>query len=153
MSKAIFKATALALGIFGAVNAMAAEVELIQDGEWIDNHNPQHMSWLWDENVWVDIKIENIAFNKRVGIVWTVDGWETNNVAVASYEQALSGNFEQWGVDVTPAKTMSDCFWCEPDDVIFEYAIFFEDQDNNVTYWDNNLGDNYQIVFEGSLSE
>src|SRR5262245_51636091 len=54
-------------------------------------------------NVWVDASLENLAYDKVVGMVWTDDGWATYQRAHLRYEQTLHDGREQWGVDLTPA--------------------------------------------------
>ena len=51
---------------------------------------------------WVDLSVANLAYDKHVGLLWSLDGWKTHEVALASFEHgALDGGREQWGVDVT----------------------------------------------------
>lgn len=38
---------------------------------------------------WIDIRVQNLAYAKEVGLVYTTDGWLTNAKAAASYELPL----------------------------------------------------------------
>jgi Carbohydrate/starch-binding module (family 21) len=53
------------------------------------------------ESFWVDLSVRNDAYDKEVAIVWSSDGWASQHVAYASYEQPLPDGREQWGLDVT----------------------------------------------------
>lgn len=52
------------------------------------------------ESFWVDLSVRNDAQQKEVGVAWTLDGWATQNTASASFEGALAGGRERWGVDL-----------------------------------------------------
>ena len=55
---------------------------------------------------WVDLSVANLAYDKQVGVLWSLDGWKTHDVAVAVFEHgALAGGREQWGVDVMLPKS------------------------------------------------
>ncbi len=79
-----------------------------------------------DWGYWVDLSVKNLAFEKRVGIVWTIDGWKTTNTTYAQYEGRLDGTHERWGVDLT-GRTFSG------DAPTLEYAAFAAM--NGTTYW------------------
>jgi hypothetical protein len=115
-------------------------VERIADGAWVSSWYIYGYERIWVNNysVWVDIKVENLAYHKNVGIVWTVNNWATNNVSYAEYEHGLDGNFEQWGIDLGS--------WSDEYYSALEYAIFVEM--DGVTYWDNNNGENYLVSFQ-----
>ncbi len=50
---------------------------------------------------WVDLSVASLAWDKQVGVLWSLDGWTTHGVAMASFEHgALAERREQWGVDV-----------------------------------------------------
>lgn len=54
-----------------------------------------------DWGYWIDIYVENLSYDKSVGVVWTQDGWATANVSYASYEADIGGGYERWGLDLT----------------------------------------------------
>ncbi len=155
-----------------ALAVFADPVEQINSGHWTgecstsgDTANSNTVSC--PQNIWVDISVENLAFEKEVGIVWTDQGWAEGHVFTthASYEHALSDGLEQWGVDVTPAgisvSRSGPKLWVtvdadgEPVETstfefpvgsgarVIEYAIFYNV--NGQTFWDNNSGQNYTI--------
>ncbi len=76
---------------------------------------------------WVDLTVANEAFTKEVGVVWTRDGWRSQQTALAKYERALPGGREQWGVDVDLGQGMSGA----PE---VEYAVYVKM--NGATTWD-----------------
>lgn len=86
-----------------------------------------------DWGYWVDLKVKNLAFEKRVGIVWTVDGWATTNTSYALYEGGLDGTYERWGVDLT-GRAFSGVA------PVLEYAAFADL--NGTRYWGKQ--DNWQ---------
>jgi len=49
---------------------------------------------------WIDIQVQNLAYNKDIKVLWSNDNWNTVNVAQAELEHDLGGGYEQWGVDV-----------------------------------------------------
>jgi len=129
--------------------ASAEPVSQLDDGQWKSNYSTPsgiRYGWFWDANVWVDIAVQNLAYDKRVGIVWTTDGWQTTEVSLAEYEGGYGEGWERWGVDIMPAAEMRSCFWCQPEPVSFEYAIFYEVR--GTTYWDSNGFANYVIDLE-----
>lgn len=106
--------------------------------------------------MWIDVKVEDLAYDKVVGIVWTDDNWITNTTSYLSYEYDLSGNFEQWGIDFAPLGKLSsyyigswenyvaDTIRAGGTSVTIQYAVFYEA--GGVTYWDNNGGANYSVL-------
>jgi hypothetical protein len=52
------------------------------------------------ESFWIDLSVRNDAYAKEVAIVWSKDGWLSQETAYASFEKALPDGREQWGVDV-----------------------------------------------------
>lgn len=58
-------------------------------------------SWQCDWGYWVDITVENLAYQKDVGLIWSADGWQTSHVSYAGYEANLGGGYERWGLNLT----------------------------------------------------
>ena len=54
-----------------------------------------------DWGYWIDLYVENLAYGKSVGVIWTQDGWQTSNVSYAQYEADLGSGYERWGLDLT----------------------------------------------------
>jgi hypothetical protein len=131
---------------FDVAPAPAPEVTRLADGEWLSNYatpSGVRYGWLWDSNVWVDLAVPADAQPERVGVRWTVDGWQTFTDSEARFEGTRPDGQAQWGVDITPAKRMQSCYWCRPAPVTFEYAAFMTV--GGVTVWDNNEGANHAL--------
>ena len=129
----------------------ARGVRRLADGQWQSGYEAPsgvRYGWYWDANVWIDVAVENLAFDKVVGVRWTTGGWATHHEALGEYEHALGDGWEQWGVDVTPAARMSSFSWCDPEPVAFEYAIFYRVDGH--TYWDNAGGSNHHVELDGT---
>ena len=161
MRSFIQKALLISLPVLMAPAIAADEVSLVMDGIWgnetqITGNGFGYKAW----NVWLDVKVENIAYDKVVGIVWTDDDWQSQQVSYLTYEATYPDNSEQWGVDITPIGQFeytrySNSAWtnavtgattADVDVVTIEYAIFYEVE--GATYWDNNEGENYQISID-----
>ena len=130
------------------------EVELIAAGQWQSNYSAPsgiRYGWFWDANLWIDIAVKNIAFDKVVGVRWTTDGWRTVHDTRATYEKSLSGSYEQWGVDLTPAAKIQSCFWCNPASPKLEYAIYATQ--GGKTDWDSNGGQNHAVTLRNVYGE
>ncbi|MFT3775192.1 MAG: hypothetical protein QM820_58335 [Minicystis sp.] len=74
-------------------NASGMEVTITESGP----SRTYYVDW----GYWIDIYVENLAYDKSVGVIWTQDGWATANVSYATYETDLGGGYERWGVDST----------------------------------------------------
>ena len=95
---------------------------------------------VWNERVWIDLKVRNDAYNKDVGILWTSNGWSTVNEAKAKYEGQLGGGFERWGIDLDLG-TFSDP---NPPPDELEYAAYAVM--GGATHWDQ---DNNHYIYNG----
>jgi len=81
------------------------------------------------QSFWIDLDVRNDAYDKQVAVVWTDDGWKTQQVAYASYEADLGGGHERWGVDVVEG------YFSGPyDRADVEYAAYVVM--NGTTSWD-----------------
>ena len=114
-------------------------------GLWFRNvgcPSPDPSTCLHEARFWVDLRIRNDAYDKRVGIVWIdrvrEDSTAAWHVATASYERALDSGYERWGVDVSTGVIGGN----EPHPQI-QFAAFVEM--NGETAWDNNAGDDHLI--------
>ena len=131
---------------FEVAAAAAPAPRRLGDGEWLSNYatpSGVRYGWLWDANVWVDVAVPAGVRPDAVGIRWTVDGWQSFTDSAARFEGVRPDGEAQWGVDVTPAKRMQSCYWCRPDPVTFEYAIFLTV--GGQTSWDNNDGADHAV--------
>lgn len=154
MLKKYFLAMVLAASTILPTSVFAEVVQQMHAGEWASNFRAPsgvRYGWLWDANVWVDIKVQNLGYDKKVGVRWTTDDWNTINESYGVFEESLEPGFEKWGVDITRAAVMTNCYWCTPSDKTFEYAIFYYDVDSDETYWDNNNNNNYVLTLPGDL--
>lgn len=132
--------------------AAPPQVQRLAEGEWQSNHaapSGSRYGWFWDSNVWVDMAVAPSVQPEAVGIRWTVDGWQTFNDSPAHFEGTRPDGQAQWGVDITPAKRLQSCYWCEPAPVTFEYAIFMTAQ--GTTSWNNNGGENFRLPLNVDL--
>ena len=91
-------------------------------------------------NLHVGVLVKNLAYQKQVGIVYTIDNWQTFQYAVGSYLQSLLPastphqiNAESWQI-VTPVGVGATG----------QYAAFYTVA--GTTYWDNNFGLNYPFA-------
>jgi len=168
----LLKISALTLvaSLAGISAANAAQVSQLEHGTWQGDMYTNYGDNVIPQNVWVDIQVENIGFDKEVSIVWTTNDWENTHVADAWYEGELAEGFEQWGVDIAPVGSLAAMYYgiqwedidgvhgvcsytaetaCVFDTKTFEYAIVVSDGEGN-EYWDNNNGANYSIEIDNT---
>jgi len=81
-----------------------------------------------------DIRIKNIAFDKDVKLVYSLNGRDWKELS-ATYRQSLEGGYEIWRAYISYAGTR--------DTNRIQFALSYTV--NSVTYWDNNFGNDYQI--------
>jgi hypothetical protein len=81
--------------------------------------------------------VQNLAFDKEVGVVFTTDNWATVHTAYCSYNRNMSSGVEVWAVTV-PIGAATDVW----------FAIFYRVAGNE--YWDNNFSRNYRTTFSVS---
>lgn len=160
-----------------SVSAFAAgEVTKLAQGTW---NNPVKTYSNGDReiysNVWIDIKVKNLSYNKKVTIVWSSTGWKTKHESNATFEKTLSDGTEQWGTDILNIGGLNahyfGTFWdhaYDHDALTFDwldstlcvstvcsakiqYAIRYINVDTGKTYWDTNNNSNYSIIVGSSL--
>lgn len=96
---------------------------------------------LRDYNVLGTIKVKNVCYDKRVFVRCTFDSWKTSQDIEAKYVQPFGGNM------VHNYDTFSfeyDIDSQTDNSQIIQFAVCFETPTGQ--HWDNNSGDNYQIV-------
>lgn len=89
-----------------------------------------------------EILVDNLVFNKRVGVVYSRNGgatWTTVNGSYLGPVQAVAANVA--GIEVWRFKTPQ--LNIDPAADVYRFAVFFEVMDSGVTYWDNNFGQDY----------
>lgn len=91
-------------------------------------------------DVWVGIW--PVAPDHEVGVVWTIDRWNTIRKDPANWEGNIPNPYggcdEQWKVTMSVGPTVDY-------PVEFRYALYFKDH-QGITYWDNNNGRNYERI-------
>ncbi|CAH1223239.1 hypothetical protein PAECIP111893_04938 [Paenibacillus plantiphilus] len=89
-----------------------------------------------DEGLKGQVHLLNIAYQKEVKIVYSTDGWATRKEALAKYDGKLPGssNIETWSFQIGLPESVQKA----------EFAVAYKV--NGVTYWDNNLKQNYKAV-------
>ena len=127
-----------------AVKNKAVTTPVVQryaDGQWnhyVIQQGPNGMRiYVYYWSVFVDAKVQNLAYNKKMGLIWTVNNWTNNNVTYGSYKGSLGGGFEKWGLNLGE--------WDSRSVSTLKYCIFVEM--NGQKYYDNNYTSNYTINF------
>jgi hypothetical protein len=87
-------------------------------------------STLTSSSLTVYAGIQNLAYEKTVGLVYTTDNWVTYDTIYASYLWTMKSGLEVWKFD----KSLSNVSKVE-------FAIFYKV--NGCEYWDNNFYQNY----------
>lgn len=150
--------TVLFFGLLPALvgDASAGNVNRLGGGSWLGATTQYTGAVDQDYNVWVDMSVYNLAWQKDVGVRWTDDHWATSHDASAWYEASLGGGWEQWGVDIAPIGTRSSdartTKWSNfygswrvvTAPVTIEYALYYRVA--GAEYWDNNGGQNYSLT-------
>ncbi|VDK43112.1 unnamed protein product [Anisakis simplex] len=90
------------------------------------------------------VKVKNIAFEKRVFIRLTSDGWKSFKDSAASFQPSSSKAFDTFSFDMEIPSNQN-----EPNATI-EFCVCFEvgpadDESKRSQYWDSNGGLNYQL--------
>ena len=85
-----------------------------------------------------ELVVKNIAYQKHVKVVYTVDGWATSNEIAATYKVNDGSKAETWEFTADIPLMYADAL------PTIEYAISYEVA--GTTYWDNNHGRNYTVT-------
>lgn len=81
----------------------------------------------------VDVGVQDLAYDKVVGIVFTADNWATAQTAFAHYDHTMTSGLQAWRV-TAPAGGAAEV----------KFAIFYRVAGNE--YWDNNFWRNYRVT-------
>lgn len=179
--KSFFAKSLLAIAVAGASSAgFATEVQKIDYDTWNDpiveyaNGDRAIAS-----NIWIDLAIESLGYDKDVSVIWTSNDWLTWHETTAFYEGMLEDGREKWGADILSVGQVSQryygTFWEHLYDVNsneFEwldgapcnditascsvnirFALRYIDLESGREFWDNNNGENYTAVVSGTLAE
>ena len=85
------------------------------------------------------VVVRNMAFDKKVTVRFTVDGWQSvHDVATCYVNDSHTGRTDTFSFEIiVPGGDESE--------VKLEFAVFFETLGQ--TFWDNNFGDNYRVLY------
>jgi len=81
----------------------------------------------------VDVGVQNIAYDKVVGILFTMDNWATVQTAYGTYRSTMKSGLEVWEVLATVGSATE-----------VKFTIFYRVAENE--YWDNNFWRNYRVT-------
>lgn len=88
---------------------------------------------LFSNNLHINLGIQNLAFEKVVGIVFTTNNWITVQTAFAHWNHNMPSGLEVWAIDV-PVGSATE----------IQFAAFYQVLGNE--FWDNNFARNYTIT-------
>jgi len=110
------------LGFFG--NTVALESLLISTNVLIGN-----------------ILVRNISYSKKIILWYSIDDWKSIQELVCTYETSVSpSNSNFTGIDRFAFKINLDQLSSHKMNFCIKYLV------NDVEYWDNNHGNNYQVI-------
>lgn len=81
----------------------------------------------------VDMGVQNLAFQKIVGLVYSVDNWTTAQSAMAHYGSTMKSGLEVWEA-VVPVGSATQV----------DFALFYHVL--GADHWDNNFWRNYRVT-------
>jgi hypothetical protein len=81
----------------------------------------------------VYIAVQNLAYHKIVGILFTTNDWHTVQTVYGTYDRTMNSGLEVWHVNV-PVGFASKV----------DFTIFYRVAGNE--YWDNNFWRNYRVT-------
>jgi hypothetical protein len=87
----------------------------------------------------VRLGVQNLAYHKVVGIVFTTDNWATVKTAYAQYNSTMTSGMERWDVTAPVGSTAE-----------VKLAVFY--QVSGGEHWDNNFWRNYKVMASGTTS-
>ena len=91
-----------------------------------------------------EILVNNLTFNKRVGIVYSRDGgasWNTVDGSFSGPVHAVASTVS--GVEIWKFKTPQ--LNIDTSTPSYRFAVFFQRLDSGVTHWDNDFGQDYLL--------
>lgn len=90
------------------------------------------------------VALRNIAFDKKVEVVYTTDGWQTIKTVAASYlyPHEIYSNAEVENPNVFGIEVWAFEIEFQADETV-EFAVSYTVSD--ATFWDNNFGLNYTL--------
>jgi hypothetical protein len=97
----------------------------------------------WTEG---EIYVQNLSFNKRVGIRLTADNWATSHDTEALFISAVPVATGISEVEVWKFKTPE--FNLDQSTPHFRFAVYYNNLDTGEWFWDNNFGRDYSLSKE-----
>uniref|UniRef100_A0A0N5AIR4 CBM21 domain-containing protein n=1 Tax=Syphacia muris TaxID=451379 RepID=A0A0N5AIR4_9BILA len=91
-----------------------------------------------DTNITGVIHVLNHDYRKEVLIRYTIDGWSSYTETHAGFSSIVDSNIDSFCFFLALPNDM-------PEGEVCEFCIQYNVQ--NVTYWDNNFGQNYKLVW------
>lgn len=91
-----------------------------------------------------NIIVENIAYDKSVKLVYSLDNWQTVQTADAQYFCSIENNKEIWELSKSFNYTVNALTYEN-----IKFAIVY--QVNGVEYWDNNNSKDYCLEPNGTF--
>lgn len=88
----------------------------------------------------IHIAVQNIAYQKEIGVIYTTDNWENCHKAIARYSWSMISGTEVWSVNLNLGGVSN-----------VDYVLFY--QVNGCEYWDNNFNRNYFIKPQGVITK
>lgn len=79
------------------------------------------------------VLVKNLAYSKKVTLVYTTDRWATTRTLDLSYQSSFQGGYDRW----------TFFQMARQGETLFEFAVSYEVAGK--TYWDNNDGHNYSV--------
>jgi hypothetical protein len=81
----------------------------------------------------VDVGVQNIAYHKVVGIVFTTDNWATAQIAYGNYYNTMNSGLEVWQILASVGSATQ-----------VRFAVFYRVGESE--YWDNNFWRNHRVT-------
>lgn len=79
--------------------------------------------------------VQNLAYEKTIGLVYTTDGWKDYRNIYAKYLRTLRSGLEVWKFELDIHHVSS-----------IDFALFYKV--NESEYWDNNFSRNYTVTLK-----
>jgi hypothetical protein len=88
---------------------------------------------LASSKVEIDVGVQNLAYDKVVGVVFTTDNWATAQTAYGHYVWTMKSGLEVWHATLSVGSAVE-----------VKFAVFYQVLASE--YWDNNFSRNYTVT-------